>query len=106
MWINDGRPAWPGAEGPALLLNHRCGRLGARGARDILGALPADAGLAEGFSPHILRPTFGTTLVRDGHDLVLVAELMGHARLESTRGYALPTAEDRLRAIDSLPADR
>jgi len=44
--------------------------------------------------------------VRDGNDLVIVAELMGHARLETTRGYALPTAADRQRAINSLPIDR
>ncbi|WP_080644572.1 tyrosine-type recombinase/integrase [Salinispora arenicola] len=33
---------------------------------------------------HALRHTFGIRLVREGHDLVLVAELMGHARLETT----------------------
>ncbi len=54
----------------------------------------------------MIRHTFGTRLVRDGHDLVLVAELMGHARVETTRGYALPTADqDRQRAINTLPTD-
>lgn len=57
-------------------------------------------------SPHILRHVFGTRLIRDGHDLVLVAEPMGHADLEATRGYALPTHQDRRRAINSLPTDR
>ena len=40
------------------------------------------------------------------HNLVLVAELMGHARTETTRGYSLPTAADAQAAINSLPADR
>jgi site-specific recombinase XerD len=78
----------------------------AKGATDILAAIAADAGIPNDFSPHVRRHCFGTTLVRDGHDLVLVAELMGHARLETTRAYALPTATDRQRAIDSLPTDR
>jgi integrase len=59
-----------------------------------------------GFSGHVLRHTFGTRLIRDGYDLVLVAELMGHARTETTRGYSPPTADDAQAAINSLPADR
>ncbi len=43
---------------------------------------------------------------RSGHDLVLVAELMGHRRLETTRGYTRPNRADRERAIGSLPTDR
>ena len=107
LWINDERPGWPGATAsPALLLNRRGGRLSAKGATDILAAIAADAGIPDDFSPHVLRHCFGTTLVREGHDLVLVAELMGHARLETTRAYPLPTVADRQRAIDSLPTDR
>lgn len=54
---------------------------------------------------HVLRHTFATTLVRGGTDLIIVAELMGHARLETTRGYTRPSAEDRMRALDLLAVD-
>jgi integrase len=37
--------------------------------------------------------------------LVIAAELLGHARLETTRAYTRPTAEDRSKAIDLLPVD-
>jgi site-specific recombinase XerD len=107
LWINDERPNWPGAsDTSALLLNHRRGRLSARGAHDVIGAIADQAGIDDDFTSHALRHTFGTTLVRDGHDLVLVAELMGHARLDQTRRYSLPTQADRERAINSLPTDR
>ncbi|MEN3308945.1 MAG: hypothetical protein V7603_5147 [Micromonosporaceae bacterium] len=47
-----------------------------------------------------------TTLVRGGADLVTIAEMLGHARLDQTRRYTLPTAEDRRSALDLLPVDR
>jgi site-specific recombinase XerD len=43
--------------------------------------------------------------MRGDTDLVIVAGLLGHARLETTRGYTRPTAEDRTRALDLLLVD-
>jgi hypothetical protein len=36
----------------------------------------------------------------------VVADLMGHASLDQTRRYTLPTAADRERAVNSLLTDR
>lgn len=53
-------------------------------------------------SAHVLRHTCLTNLVRNGNDLVLVAEIGGHKRLETTRRYTLPTQSDKERAVDGL----
>ena len=45
-----------------------------------MAALAEAASQEDETTAHVLRHTFGTTLVRGGTDLVLVAELMGHAR--------------------------
>jgi len=50
----------------------------------------------------VLRHTFVTGLVRAGNDLVLVAELAGHRRLETTRRYSLPSQADRQKAVAVL----
>lgn len=75
-WLSE-RPAWPGADTNALLLNARGGRLTDPAARDIITGLGRDADLGEEpgepFAPHVLRHTFGTQLVRAWTDLVLVA---------------------------------
>ncbi len=106
LWLEE-RPSWPGSEAtPALFLNQRGSRLSARGASDVVAALADAASPEDETTAHVLRHTFGTTLVRGGADLVLVAELMGHARLETTRAYTRPTAEDRAKALDLLPVDR
>jgi len=44
--------------------------------------------------------------VRSGVDLVTVAELLGHASLDSTRIYTLPTDDDLDAAIGRLTVDR
>ena len=43
-----------------------------------------------------------TNRVRGGNDIVLVAELAGHSRLETARRYSLPSAADRQAAMDRL----
>ena len=50
--------------------------------------------------------TFGTQLLRNGVDIVVVADLMGHATLDTTRSYTRSSEADRARAIDqALIAD-
>ena len=56
-------------------------------------------------SPHILRHTFATNLVRRGEDLVIVAELLGHSRVETVRVYTLPTEEQVQAAVDGAVID-
>jgi len=104
-WLKT-RAGWPGADTAALFLNRRGGRLGARGASAIFAAILDSAGLDDDGSAHVLRHTFATTLVRGGIDLVVVAEMLGHARLDQTRRYTLPTTADREKALTLLPIDR
>lgn len=104
-WLAERRD-WSGAvESAALFLNRRGSRLSARGAHDVITGIAATAGLDDRVTAHVLRHSFATTLVRGGTDLVIAAELLGHARLETTRAYTRPSAEDRQRAVALLPVD-
>lgn len=106
VWLAE-RAKLPGADTtPAVFLNHRGGRLSVRGASAVFAAILNRAGLDDEASAHVLRHTFGTVMVRGGTDLVVVAELLGHARLDQTRRYTLPTSADRRRAVELLPTDR
>jgi integrase/recombinase XerC len=106
LWLDE-RTHWPGANSnPALLLNRRGGRLTTRGASQIFHTIADAAGLDDNTTAHILRHCFATTLIRGGTDLVVVADLLGHARLETVRAYTHPTDQDRIKALELLPTDR
>ena len=53
-------------------------------------------------SAHILRHSCLSNLIRNGNNLVLVAEIGGHKRLETTRRYTLPTSAEKEKAIMEL----
>lgn len=84
----------------ALFVGRRGGRLTTRAIDLLIRGLAEDAGLE--LSSHTLRHTCFTNLVRGGNDLVMVAEIAGHRRLETTRRYSLPSAADREAAMERL----
>ena len=114
QWLTE-RATWPGADtSPALFLNTKGGRLSARAAGGIIAAIAEQAALDDDPTAHILRHTFGkraysswcsTSLVRGKTNLVVVAELMGHSRLDTTRQYSLPTEQDKADALNHLTTD-
>jgi len=101
-WL-DKRNALPGSDGPALFLSLKGQRLSARAIDLAVRHLGQEADVET--SAHTLRHTCLTRLVRAGNDIVLVAELAGHSRLETTRRYSLPSDADRQAAMDALTAD-
>ena len=53
-------------------------------------------------SPHVLRHTFAKSLVDAGVSLDKVAQLLGHANLDTTRRYTIPGERDLERAVESI----
>lgn len=54
-------------------------------------------------SPHRLRHTFATHLIRQGEKLVVLRDLLGHRQLSSTQIYIHMTAHDLREAVDRHP---
>lgn len=51
---------------------------------------------------HSLRHTFGTTLMSNGVNIVVIQELLGHKKLETTRRYLHINSADLRKGIDTL----
>lgn len=86
------------ADGPALFLNARGGRLSRQSAWQVLRDAAGRAGLTEHVSPHTLRHSFATHLLAGGADVRVVQELLGHASVTTTQIYTLVTV-DSLREV-------
>ena len=67
-------------------------RLSPSGVRSMLKKIGVDTGI-EKVHPHRFRTTCATNLLRKGMPIEEVADLLGHAKLETTRGYALTDKE-------------
>src|SRR6266699_2328157 len=103
IWLKERNTRFSQTAEPAFFLNLKGKRLSARAIDLIIRRIGADAQLE--LSAHVLRHTCLTNLVRAGNDLVLVAEIAGHKRLETTLRCCLPSNEDSERAMERLRVD-
>lgn len=100
-WLRERNQKFDGKKiEEALFLNPQGKRLTTASLDLIVRKIGQSCGLI--VSAHTLRHTCLTNLVRNGNDLVVVAEIGGHKRLETTRRYTLPTLSDKERALDGL----
>jgi site-specific recombinase XerD len=88
-------------EQPSAVWLSRAGRrMTARAVDLVIRRLARDAGLS--MSAHTLRHTAVTNLIRSGADVVLVAEIAGHRRLDTVRKYSLPSEADKDAVLEAV----
>ena len=101
-WL-ERRPALADEQERALFVSRAGRRLSPRAADSSVRRVARDASLE--ISAHVLRHTCLTNLVRQGEDLVMVAEIAGHVKVETTRRYSLPSTTDREAAMERMEVD-
>lgn len=80
-------------ECPALFLNASGGRLSTQGISKVIAQLRRDAGIERHVTPHMLRHTVATMLLRNGADIRVVQEFLGHSSITTTQRYTHITKE-------------
>jgi integrase/recombinase XerD len=97
LYLEEARPLLLRHKGEnALFLNRRGERLTRQGFWLILKAYAAQAGLGKQVTPHTLRHSFATHMLRGGMPLRDLQELLGHASIATTQVYTHLT-RDHLR---------
>ncbi len=85
----------------SLFLNHRGARLTRQGFWLALRSVGTRAGITSHITPHALRHSFATHLLRGGASLRHVQELLGHASISTTQVYTHLTSEHRRQQYDA-----
>lgn len=80
-------PRSPTFDPDALFINKHGQRLSTRSVRRKLDKYLLEAGLDLSVSPHTLRHSFATHMLRRGADLRSVQEMLGHQSLSTTQIY-------------------
>lgn len=78
---------------PILFVGNRGAALSRQNAWLILRSASRKAGLGEVLSPHTLRHSFATHVLRGGADVRVVQELLGHSSVSTTQLYTKVTIE-------------
>ncbi len=109
-YIERGRPTLTTTHADsmrAVFMGQRGRRLSAAGLRNVLDRLSERAKVSVRLTPHTLRRTFATELLRAGVDLRTIQLLLGHSNLNTTARYLrLDASELRRDVILHHPRER
>lgn len=98
-YLNDARGQLvKNKQQPALFVNRRGDRLTRQGFWLILKGYARKAAIAKSVTPHTLRHSFATHMLRGGAPLRNVQELLGHANMSTTQVYTKLT-DDMVRQV-------
>jgi len=85
----------------ALFLNAAGKRISTQGIAKIITKLCEDGGIKRHVTPHMLRHTVATLLLRNGVDIRVVQEFLGHASIATTQRYVHIVKEHMIRELKS-----
>lgn len=97
-YLNYSRPKLNKKRNNAYFLNNRGDRLSRQGFWKIMKAYTKEVGITKEISPHTLRHSFATHLLKNGADLRTVQELLGHADIATTQIYT-HLSQGRIRQV-------
>lgn len=74
-------------ENSALFVNSLGERLSPQGIANVIRSIQRESTITKNITPHMLRHTVATLLLRNGTDIRVVQEFLGHASISTTQRY-------------------
>ncbi len=86
---------------PALFLNAKGSRLSTQGIANVIKLFQENSGIERRLTPHMLRHTVATLLLRNGVDIRVVQEFLGHSSIATTQRYTHVSNEHLIGELQS-----
>lgn len=99
QWIKDREILLEGLNEPALFVSLQKKRISTRAVENIVKKYSQVASPLKKISPHKLRSTYGTNLYRETGDIYVVAEVLGHKDVNTTKRHYAAMSEDIRRNV-------
>lgn len=93
--------ALPGHEN-ALFLSQQNKRLGVRSIEKLVKKYAQTVAQVKKITPHKLRSTYGTNLYQESHDIYLVADVLGHKDVNTTRRHYADLVDENKRKARNI----
>lgn len=87
IYIREARPALTGSDQPLLFVSKNGNRIRANNLYDMIRGCGQKAGLKRNTTPHSLRHTCATHLLKGKADIRQIQELLGHSSVATTQRY-------------------
>ena len=81
----------------ALFISQQGKRLGVRSVEKLVKKYASTVTTVKHITPHKLRSTYGTNLYQESHDIYLVADVLGHKDVNTTRRHYADQADENKR---------
>lgn len=99
LWLKDRAAMLDGVNETALFVSLQKKRITTRAVENIVKKYSQIASPLKKISPHKLRSTYGTNLYRETGDIYVVAEVLGHKDVNTTKRHYAAMSEDIRRSV-------
>lgn len=101
LWLVDRATYFPEVTTSALFISHAKQRMTDEAVRQLMKKY-ADGINGKHITPHKMRSTAATSIVKSGIDIQTAANILGHNSVVTTQRYAAVLEENKQKAVDAL----
>lgn len=101
-WIKTRNREFADVDNTALFLSQKKNRISDDAIANMIKKYASDAGIKKHITPHKMRSSVATNLAKKGTNIQTIANMLGHANIQTTLKYTAVLDEEKGKAVNSL----